>query len=226
MALLGRGVLLTFTDVVAADEAELNEWYNREHIDERVNLPGFSRARRYAGAAADPRYFAIYECSSVRDLDAPGYLRLLANQTPWSRSVMRRFTRFERMTLEVRVDLAHGLGGAVSCVRFAPDPANAERLAKWLATEVLPKAICEPGMLGAFAGENDLDVATAPARMQGLAYPAQASVPEWAVIFEGGDERATQEAAAKHLSLAGLREFGVTAAPRAGTYRLVFANQR
>eukprot|EP01036_Dinobryon_divergens_P048149 gene48149-64611_t len=47
MALLGKGMLITLTEVSARDERDYNEWYNREHIDERMNLPGFHRARRY-----------------------------------------------------------------------------------------------------------------------------------------------------------------------------------
>lgn len=61
MALRGKGMLITFTEVAAADEQDFNEWYNREHIDERVNLPGFRRARRYVAVKGDPKYFATYE---------------------------------------------------------------------------------------------------------------------------------------------------------------------
>ena len=47
MPLRGKGMLIVFNEVKARDERDFNEWYNREHIDERVNLPGFQRARRY-----------------------------------------------------------------------------------------------------------------------------------------------------------------------------------
>src|SRR5215467_7311197 len=108
MALRGKGMLAVFAEVKAAHERDFNEWYNREHIDERVNLPGFRRARRYVAVRADPKYFALYECAKVGDLANPGYLRLLANQTRWSQRVMRRFTKFQRLTLKLRVDLTHG----------------------------------------------------------------------------------------------------------------------
>ena len=73
MALLGDGVLLTFTEVPEAREEDFNEWYNREHLDERVGMPGFRRARRYIaveGGATDgtPKYFASYETGTVEDL--------------------------------------------------------------------------------------------------------------------------------------------------------------
>ena len=68
MALCGKGMLITFTEVNRRDEQDFNEWYNREHIDERVNLPGFKRARRYVAVKGSPKYFATYECSKVDDL--------------------------------------------------------------------------------------------------------------------------------------------------------------
>src|SRR5258708_7028749 len=122
MALRGKGMLIVMNQVKARDERDFNEWYNREHIDERVNLPGFRRARRYVAVRGSPKYLATYECDRVGNLATPGYLALLANQTPWTQAVMARFTFFIRLTLRIQVDLTHGIGGAVSVVRFVPDP--------------------------------------------------------------------------------------------------------
>src|SRR5262249_54514443 len=163
MPLHGKGLLAVFNQVKARDERDFNEWYNREHIDERVNLPGFHRARRYVAVRGSPKYLALYECDSVGDLAAPGYLKLLANQTPWTQAVMARFTKFSRLTLRVRVDLMHGAGGAVAAVRFAPVPRERKPLVAWL-QEALPKAIARPGMVGAAAAQNDLAIANATLR--------------------------------------------------------------
>ena len=113
MALFGKGMLVVFNEVKKRDEADFTEWYNREHIDERIELPGFRRARRYVAVKAKPKFLATYECSKVGDLATPGYLALLANQTAWSQRVMNKFTFFKRMTLRVQVDLTHGVGGAI-----------------------------------------------------------------------------------------------------------------
>src|SRR5690242_16822004 len=153
MPLYGKGMLITLTQVSARDERDFNEWYNREHIDERVNLPGFHRARRYVAVRAAPKYLATYECDSVADLATPDYLKLLANQTPWSQAVMARFTHFNRMTVRVQIDLTHGVGGAVTTVRFVPEPGRRRELLAWL-RDTLPRAIQRPGMLGAAATEN------------------------------------------------------------------------
>src|ERR1700688_4612432 len=97
MALFGKGMLITLTEVKTRHERDFNEWYNREHIDERINLPGFSRARRYVAVKGAPKYLATYECDAVEDLAAARYLARLADQTPWSRRVTSRFTSFHRL---------------------------------------------------------------------------------------------------------------------------------
>jgi hypothetical protein len=225
MPLHGKGMLIVFTEVKARDERDFNEWYNREHIDERVNLPGFHRARRYVAVHGTPKYLATYECDTVSDLAAPGYLALLANQTPWTQAVMARFTQFNRMTLRVQVDLTHGIGGAVAAVKFAPDPRERKALAAWLHETALPKAIARPGMVGAAAAENDLEVANAPLRDKSMDRPRAEEI-EWVVLMEGTDAGAAGAAARATFKLANLRNFGVSVAPTIGTYRLLFGNQR
>jgi hypothetical protein len=44
--LFGAGFMITFTEVATDLDDNFNEWYNREHLDERIDLPGFRRARR------------------------------------------------------------------------------------------------------------------------------------------------------------------------------------
>jgi hypothetical protein len=229
MALRGKGILIVFAAARARDERDLDEWYNREHIDERIALPGFSRARRYVAATGnaaegEPKYLATYECDKVGDLAAPRYLKRLATPTTWTSRVTGRFTKFHRMTMRIRVDLTHGIGGAVTCLRFVPDPAKARALAQWLKITAFPAAIARPGMVGAFAAENDAAVASAHDRGTGASPPA--APPEWLVMLEGGDARATAAAARAVLPRKALAPFGLAAAPIIGTYRFVFGNER
>src|SRR5579864_4392390 len=148
MALRGKGMLVVFAEVKARHERDFNEWYNREHIDERVNLPGFRRARRYVAVKATPKYLATYECSRVGDLATPGYLERLTHQTPWSNRVTGRFTKFRRLTLSMRVDQTRGIGGAVAAVRFVPHASHRVALVRWLRERALPQSVTPAGMLG------------------------------------------------------------------------------
>ncbi|MEI7874650.1 MAG: hypothetical protein WCK95_21160 [Alphaproteobacteria bacterium] len=225
MPLFGKGMLIVFSEVKARDERDFNEWYNREHIDERINLPGFHRARRYVAVRGSPKYLATYECDSVGDLATPGYLQLLASQTPWTQAVMAKFTQFRRLTLRTQVDLTHGVGGVVACVRFVPDPRERKPLVAWLQETVLPRIIARPGLLGAFAAETDLEVTNAPLQAKSMDHP-KADEAEWVVMLEGADAASVGAAARAHFKLATLKPFGVIAAPTVGTYRLLFGNQR
>lgn len=224
MALRGKGMLITYTEVKRADERDFNEWYNREHIDERVNLPGFHRARRYVSLKGSPKYIATYECDSVEDLATPGYLHSLANQTAWSQAVMAKFTHFTRMTLRLQLDLTHGEGGALTTVRFTPNPAMRRQLTEWLTTS-LPPAIAKPGMIGAAVLENDVEIVNAPAAQGSMDHP-RADQAEWIALLEGADPTATSRTARTLFKAATLKQFGVEQPAIVGTYRFLFGNAR
>lgn len=222
MALHGKGMLVVYAEVKSRHERDFNEWYNREHIDERVNVPGFRRARRYVAEKGSPKYLALYECDSVGDLATPDYLARLSHQTPWSDRVTGRFTRFHRLTLTIRIDLTHGVGGLVTTLRFTPAPGLRSALIRWL-RETLTQTIKRPGIVGAAVGENDVETANAPLQEKSRDKP-KAEDAEWVVMLEGSDAKALS-AARKALKLGALKKFGVTKAPKIGTYRFLFGNQ-
>lgn len=61
---LGRGALVNWGGVVAAQEADYNMWHSREHMPERLAVPGSRPGRRgvgVEGTADDQKYFMMYE---------------------------------------------------------------------------------------------------------------------------------------------------------------------
>ena len=70
MALLGQGALVIWHDV--RDESDYNEWHSKEHMLERVAVPGFRRGLRYVALAGSPKYLNVYEVDDVATLAAPG----------------------------------------------------------------------------------------------------------------------------------------------------------
>jgi len=229
MALLGSGMLVTFTEVAPEDEAEFNEWYDREHVDERVFMPGFLRARRYLAAdgATRVKYFATYETNTVRDLCDPEYMKLLGDQSPWSKKVMARFTHFDRLTVSATVDLSHGFSGAAGLARFFPADDKKDALRAALRDSLLPEAIKREGVHGAAVLENDLDVANEGLKAQGKPIPENQR-QEWLVLLDTAT--AEQGRSALEALFGGDRlaaEFGLsTIAVDRGAYRFTFGNQR
>ena len=113
----------------------------------------------------------------------------------------------------------------MAAVRFTPDPRERKALVHWLTETALPKAIARPGLVGASAGENDLEIAQAPLQSKSMDHP-RPDEAEWLVLLEGSDAGAVGPAARMVFSLARLKPFGVTAAPTIGTYRFLFGDQR
>ena len=63
----GRGMLMIWTNVPSEAEADFNRWYDREHVAERVAMPGFMFGRRYRTAIDAPlRYLALYGTVTCR----------------------------------------------------------------------------------------------------------------------------------------------------------------
>ena len=72
-------------------EEEFNEWYDTEHVPERLRVPGFDTARRFVAVAGWPRYLALYDLDRPGVLDSTAYLAVAgANFSPWTRRIVPR----------------------------------------------------------------------------------------------------------------------------------------
>jgi len=92
-----RGLLLTLTEPPPAMEEEFNAWYDDEHLPERMAIPGFRSARRWASGRT---YLATYELDSPGVLQSPEYLARFNNQTPWSKRCLGKCVVFRRWACE------------------------------------------------------------------------------------------------------------------------------
>jgi hypothetical protein len=118
-------MLLTSMNIDAADEAEFNRWYDREHLEERVAIDGFLEARRYVAHDGNPKYLSLYSTETFEVLDSPAYRTALANQTAWSKANIARFQNMIRAVARITVSQGTGRGAALGIVRLRP-PAGGE----------------------------------------------------------------------------------------------------
>jgi hypothetical protein len=81
-------ILAFFHDVLAGREDEFEEWFQHEHLPERIAIPGFLLGRRYEAVSADRSYFHFYAIRSVDDLKSDAYLARVNQPTPLTRTVM------------------------------------------------------------------------------------------------------------------------------------------
>jgi hypothetical protein len=93
MSLLGNSAVAIWNDVAPEGLAEFYEWHHREHMPERVGIPGFLRGRRYIAVRGAPEFFTLYEATSTAVLAGPHYLERLNNPTPLTRHVIPKYFR-------------------------------------------------------------------------------------------------------------------------------------
>src|SRR5437667_274194 len=74
MAKKGTGLLMVWTDVPADKEAEFNQWYNEEHLKERLAVPGFLSGARYEAVKGGPKHLALYEFEHPRVSESAPWL--------------------------------------------------------------------------------------------------------------------------------------------------------
>jgi len=140
MALLGKAGLLVWNDVDPAIEADYNEWYLREHVPERVSVPGMLRGRRYRAAEGSPRYMALYEAATLDVLTTGANRAQLADPTAWTRRVMPGFRLMQRGICTVAATAAAGIGGAATVIHLRPQSGGETALREWAET-LLPELL-------------------------------------------------------------------------------------
>ncbi len=84
------GILAVFNDCAPEGYEHFERWYIREHLQERVGVPGFRFGRRYElVSGGNRRFFAFYEVESPAVLSSPAYLERLNAPTPWTTETMK-----------------------------------------------------------------------------------------------------------------------------------------
>ena len=90
------GILAIWHDVDAAIGDEYERWYFREHLPERLGVPGFLAGRRYEALSGTPRFLTYYEASSPDIFVSKPYIDRLNDPTPWTTEVLRNFRNTNR----------------------------------------------------------------------------------------------------------------------------------
>jgi hypothetical protein len=84
---LGKALLLVTADFDPDSEAGINQWFNEEHVPERVLCPGFIWARRYVNVEGTPKYANLYGLESADVLNSEPYLALRERSDWYKRTV-------------------------------------------------------------------------------------------------------------------------------------------
>ncbi|MGE7472026.1 hypothetical protein ACQKLX_21490 [Bosea sp. NPDC003192] len=219
MSLSGSGVIAIWNDITDEGRANFYEWHDREHIPERVGIPGFLRGRRYIALSGSPEYFTLYEVQHKSVLTGADYLARLNSPTEWTTRSVQHFRNTSRSLCDVELSLGAGSGGFIGTIRFDSDPGRDAELLKAISGSILPAVSKELAISAAHvcrADESASNVKTAEQRGR-----AANMVPRWVVMVEGATQEAVENALSTHLNDAILRDLGALEAQQ-GIYRLQF----
>jgi hypothetical protein len=238
MPMAGKGMLLTSMDIDAADEAEFNRWYDREHLAERVAIEGFLEARRYiahqtslivrsVGVSVDgsvekqlhvtqgvfPKYLCLYSTTTIDVLDSPAYKTRLADPTEWSKKTMARFKNMIRAVARITISRGQGRGAALGIVRIRPAVGEEEGLRSALRDALGPQPF--DGIISMHLIESDRALSGPTTEIPSA---ASAGASDWFVLIDATDVNAASAAAALLVDGAPVKSVVISA----GTYRLMW----
>ena len=181
MPLRGTAFLAIWHDIETHGELEFNAWHTREHMPERLSIPGFLRGTRWIAASGQPSYFVLYEAERLETLTAGTYLERLNNPTPWSLKMMPHHRNMVRSLCEVRATWGGGVPQTLATVRFS-------------LTSGMPKLPQHHGLTGAHLLQS-VPMAATPQTTEQKIRGGDASA-EWVLLIGGYDTEAVKAAVA------------------------------
>lgn len=210
-----QGVLVIWNDIEDAWEAEFLNWHVREHIPERVGLPGFLRGQRYVALQGTPKYFNFYEATDHGVFSSETYRQRLNSPTPWTQRVVAHFANTSRTICRRVANAGFGDGAYVETLRLSVADGRAlqELLPDLVRTEAVVAASLLQGVPAASAGDS----AEKKLRSQPDA------IADWVLITEAVTSAALMNSARVAALETRLREAGAQPGWQRGVYQLQFA---
>lgn len=105
-----HGMLFVATNVAAENEADFNQWYDHEHVAERVAIDGFLSGTRYQALDAERKYLGLYETRSLETFTSADYYAAFTRQTPWSVKNLERMIKPMRRVCAITQQHGQGSG--------------------------------------------------------------------------------------------------------------------
>jgi hypothetical protein len=162
---VAAGILSVFNDCAPEGMEHFERWYIREHLQERVGVPGFRFGRRYElVSGGDRRFFAFYEVETPGVLASQAYVERLNAPTPWTTESMKYFRHMVRTVCDLRAASGDLIGSHAVVLRadgvMAPTSAAGD-LVRRLAAE---DGVARVQLWTASAGQTPSDTAEMKSR--------------------------------------------------------------
>lgn len=147
------GALIAVLDFTGVAVDEFNDWYDTEHIPERLRVPGFLSAQRWLAANGKPLSIVLYDLEELRVLESAAYRAIAgANFSPWSKRVIGacvRFSRYEAEQILPGDRVSPTAAGGLLFYAMNVEPGAEEEFNRWYDSEHIPRLAAVPGVLAA-----------------------------------------------------------------------------
>lgn len=139
-----KGIFVAWYDTDPAFQPELDQWHSKEHMPERVALPGFRTGQRYRDVDDPWRYCVLYRADDIQTFASQPYLRVLNHPTDWTSKMMAGLRNLNRSLCSIVRDAGGGFGRILHTIQFAPSPTDKSVFVGWLDHTVVPAIMAEP----------------------------------------------------------------------------------
>jgi len=197
MALLGNAIVCSWNDVKPEGRDDVYQWHNREHLPERLGIPGFLRGRRLRSKSAVPELMFLYEARDMSVLGGQDYFARLDSPTPWTSQATKNFFNSYRSVFDVAYSAGVSMGGSMLALRVKP--ADAERLRSTLIETILPSIESMIGVTGVHLAISNPAISqrdTAEKRGRGAPF----KMIGWVILIEANSDEVLKPIRAKLLS--------------------------
>jgi len=141
---MAKGILVAAMDYSQVAQDEFDDWYDTEHIPERLRVPGFLNAERWLGATNPQHSLALYDLDNVGVLQSAPYRAVGgANGSPWTKRVEGEQLRPGDALAPV------GAAAALLFIAMNVAPEHENEFNEWYNAEHLPQLGAVPGVLSA-----------------------------------------------------------------------------
>jgi hypothetical protein len=150
---MAKGILIAAMDFSAAPEDEFHDWYDLEHVPERLRVPGFLNGERWIDAKNPKVSVATYDLDNVGVLHSAPYQAIAGeNSSPWTKRTARfrkGLMRYEGEQLFPGDRTAPADAKALLVIAMNVAPEHEHEFNEWYNTEHIPALGAVPGTLSA-----------------------------------------------------------------------------
>ncbi len=211
--------LFVMNDIDPVVELEFNEWYQTEHVRQRMQIPGFLSARRYRALGDSQAYMALYSCTDVGVLELPEYKAILVEPTPLTKKMMPHFRNMVRSACDETWSAGTGLAGEAVVLRCAPKPGQEQVARDFIAQTLYPQFARANCLVRLALWEASGSVGAAPSPEE-----ARRGVPDqrvnWVLFFEAYDLKSCENLLQQPAVQQALEQHGLIVQAQS-SYRLI-----